>query len=219
MADSAKLTLKKADNLKNISTCITSFISHNTMDRQVDFSVSYKWEREARMGHVQCPKSQNQEELQVVLCPWLQVLSLPCSATIWRQVLDTYSFQLIMLHCPVHRDSWSHATGTSGVQSEAHSIIGRTLFVIHVQHVLPGTSQYTLSSEGTPSSVLATWLMEGSGSFSIALCGFVWLSYEPPKQTRPLTLLCVSTTNWQVHSISSYLLYRSSYPGSTVIKN
>ena len=39
-----KLTLK-VDSLKNISTCITSFISHNTMDRQVDFSVSYKWER------------------------------------------------------------------------------------------------------------------------------------------------------------------------------
>ena len=37
-----KLTLKKVDNLKNISTCTTSFISHSTMERQVDVSVSYK---------------------------------------------------------------------------------------------------------------------------------------------------------------------------------
>ena len=57
-------------------------------------------------------------------------------------------------------------------------------------------------------------------SSPIALCGFVWLNYEPPKQTRPLTLLCVSTTKHRRGpSVSSYPLCGSSYPGGTVIKN
>lgn len=71
----------------------------------------------------------------------------------------------IMLHCqctytekliPCNWDKWC-------LKSEAHSIIGRT-YCYTRQHVL-GTSQYTLSSEGTPSSVLATCIMEGSGQF------------------------------------------------------
>ena len=96
------------------------------------------------------------------------VIALLCSPSVWRQVLFTPAHHATL---SVHRDSWSYATETSGVQSEAHSIIERTLLVSHIQHVL-GTSQYTLSSEGTPSSVLATWLMEGGGqSFS---CSSLW---------------------------------------------
>ena len=122
----------------------------------------------------------------------------------------------------VHRESWSHATGTSGVQSEAHSLIERTLLVTHIQHVL-GTNMFPVYFVQWRNTFLCPGYLANRGQWPvspIALCGFVWLNYEPPKQTRPLTLLCVSTTKHRRGpSVSSYPLYGSSYPGGTVIKN
>ena len=128
-----KLTLKKVDNLKNISACITSFISQNTMDRQVDFCVSYRWEHGLKWVtfNAQSHRTRKSCKWSCVLgfkschCPALQPFCLKAGVG----PLFTPAHHATS---SVHRNSWSYATETSGVQSEAHSIIERTLLVSHI---------------------------------------------------------------------------------------
>lgn len=128
-----KLTLKKVDNLKNISACITSFISQNTMDRQVDFCVSYRWEHGLKWVtfNAQSHRTRKSCKWSCVLgfkschCPTLQPFCLKAGVG----PLFTPAHHATS---SVHRNSWSYATETSGVQSEAHSIIERTLLVSHI---------------------------------------------------------------------------------------
>lgn len=147
---------------------VFSFTSHNTVDKQANFSPFSKWGYSLGQGHY--PNSQNKGVPWLLWGPWHSspVIALLCSTALWRPV------PLLLCVCLCHSKSslyivnayrsliwWIQDNGIKSRAGEDRSIqcIKRSLPVADTKYVL-GISLSVFLSERRTSIVRVMWLNE-----------------------------------------------------------